>query len=169
MNYSNLIKVGQSDGPGMRVSLFVSGCEHMCKGCFNSAAFRYDAGQPFTAHTISEIITALDDPYITGLSLLGGDPLMEKNYNDVLLLVKTVRLIFPQKTIWIWTGYTMDYVKATYPEILLYVDAIVDGKYERTLPAVQYRGSSNQNIWYKRNWTTHEFSIVNASEIPNLK
>ena len=149
MNYSNLVKSGQSDGPGIRVSLFVSGCEHNCKGCFNSDAFDYDAGQPFTDRTLSELLTALDDPYITGLSILGGDPLMERNYPEVLSLIKTVRQTFPDKTIWVWTGYKMAFVRGHRHEILHYIDALVDGKYVQSKQPIQYRGSSNQKIWYK--------------------
>lgn len=166
MNYSNLIKVGQSDGPGVRVSLFVSGCEHLCKGCFNTAAFRYDAGQPFTVDTLSDILIALDDQFITGLSVLGGDPLMERNYPEVLRLIKATKLVHPTKTIWVWTGYTMDYVSDHYPELLWYIDALVDGKYEKDLSPVPYRGSSNQNIWYKKDG---KFAVAAPDEIPTLK
>lgn len=154
-----------SDGPGLRVSLFVSGCTHNCPGCFNSSAFDFSSGTEFTKLEINRILKYLDDPFISGLSILGGDPLMESNYRDVLELVKIVRDRQPSKSIWVWTGYKMSFVKKHRNEILFYVDAIVDGKYNKNLPSVPFRGSSNQKIWYN---SFGEFVEVPEEQVSRL-
>lgn len=149
MNYSQLILHDQSNGPGIRVSLFVSGCDHNCDGCFNTAAMKPSAGQRFITSTMVMIDSALHNKYVSGLSILGGDPLMDYNYPEVLSLCDAMKLTHPTKSIWLWTGWSMEYVRARYPSILEYVDVIVDGKYDKNLPAAPYRGSSNQRIWIK--------------------
>lgn len=151
MNYMTINPRDHVNGPGVRVSLFVSGCTHGCIGCFNQAAMRFTSGQKFTRKSMVDILDSLDEPYIGGFSILGGDPLMPENYEDVLKICKCVKSIYPLKSIWVWTGYVFDQVKADYPEILSYIDVLVDGPYCKDLLPEPYRGSSNQKIWVKTN------------------
>ena len=108
MNYATIKKTDVANGPGVRVSLFVSGCTHHCKGCFNSEAWDFHYGQAYTEETEQEILQALAPDYIRGLSLLGGEPMEPENRGAVLSLVKKVREQYPQKTIWCYTGYHFD-------------------------------------------------------------
>ena len=108
MNYATIKKTDVANGPGVRVSLFVSGCTHHCKGCFNSEAWDFHYGQAYTEETEQEILQALAPDYIRGLSLLGGEPMEPENRGAVLSLVKKVREQYPQKTIWCYTGYLFD-------------------------------------------------------------
>ena len=113
MNYAAIKKTDVANGPGVRVSLFVSGCTHGCKGCFNSEAWDFGYGNPYTIQTETEILKALAPDYIRGLSLLGGEPLDPRNRKEVLSLVEKVRLSYPKKDIWCYTGY--DYEKDLLP------------------------------------------------------
>lgn len=152
MKYANIKKHDIANGPGIRVSLFVSGCNHHCKGCFNSEAWDFNYGNDFTKDTIEEIITALDKSYIEGLSLLGGEPLEEVNQPSVLELILEVKAKLPNKTIWLYSGFTYEEInnmKTTeIKNILQNIDVLVDGKFIIDLydPALFFRGSSNQRI-----------------------
>lgn len=152
MKYANIKKHDIANGPGIRVSLFVSGCNHHCKGCFNSEAWDFNYGNSFTNDTIEEIITALDKSYIEGLSLLGGEPLEEVNQPSVLELILEVKAKLPNKTIWLYSGFTYEEInnmKTTeIKNILQNIDVLVDGKFIIDLydPALFFRGSSNQRI-----------------------
>ena len=114
MNYATIKKTDVANGPGVRVSLFVSGCTHHCKGCFNSEAWDFHYGQAYTEETEQEILQALAPDYIRGLSLLGGEPMEPENRGAVLSLVKKVREQYPQKTIWCYTGYHCDRASAAF-------------------------------------------------------
>ena len=152
MKYANIKKNDIANGPGIRVSLFVSGCNHHCKGCFNSIAWDFNYGNDFTKKTIEEIIDALNKSYINGLSLLGGEPLEEVNQKHVLELIKAVKEKFPHKTIWLYSGFTYEEIcnmkTKEIKDILGNIDVLVDGKFEIDLydPALYFRGSSNQRI-----------------------
>ena len=117
-------------------------------GCHNPQTWDKNSGIPFTSDVVDEILQALSEPFCNGLTLSGGDPLATYNYETVLDLCKLVKNQFPTKTIWIYTGYVFDEVKVKYPEILNYIDVLVDGPYIEKLrdKKLQYRGSSNQNI-----------------------
>lgn len=117
-------------------------------GCHNPQTWDKNSGIPFTSEVVDEILQALSEPFCNGLTLSGGDPLATYNYETVLDLCKLVKNQFPTKTIWIYTGYVFDEVKVKYPEILNYIDVLVDGPYIEKLrdKKLQYRGSSNQNI-----------------------
>ena len=117
-------------------------------GCHNPQTWDKNSGIPFTSDVVDEILQALSEPFCNGLTLSGGDPLATYNYETVLDLCKLVKNQFPTKTIWIYTGYVFDEVKVKYPEILNYIDVLVDGPYIERLKdkKLQYRGSSNQNI-----------------------
>ena len=156
MNYAVIKKNDIANGPGVRVSLFVSGCRHHCKNCFNEEAWDFTYGTSFTDKTIEEILVALTPDYVAGLSILGGEPFEPENQQEVLRLVKLVRQRFPEKTIWCYTGFTMEKDLLSghtgslqvVRELLSCLDVLVDGKFVEALkdPGLIFRGSSNQNI-----------------------
>ena len=156
MNFATIKKYDVANGPGVRVSLFVSGCEHRCKGCFNAEAWDFAYGEPFTAQTAEEICSALERSYIAGLSLLGGEPFDPRNQESVCGLLKKVKERFPQKDVWCWTGYTLEtdlqeggvaFTPFT-KEMLALIEVLVDGEFVEALKDVKlrFRGSSNQRI-----------------------
>ena len=147
MNYSGINFCDTANGPGVRVSLFVSGCSLHCKGCFNKEAWDRQFGKPFTDETLNTLLEALREPYVDGLSLLGGDPL--EPYNEALLerICSLGRDRFPDKTIWLWTGRKYEEVKDK--PIMKYVDVLVDGPFIekfKTNEQGKYYGSSNQRV-----------------------
>ena len=156
MNYADIKKIDVANGEGVRVSVFVSGCNHHCKGCFNQCAWDFNYGKKFTEKEEQQIIDYMNHDYISGLSLLGGEPLEPKNQEGLLPLVKRVKEKFPDKNIWCYTGF--DFEKdvvgkmaknnETTRELLKYIDIIVDGKFEEDKKdlKLQFRGSSNQKI-----------------------
>lgn len=156
MNYAVIKKNDIANGPGIRVSLFVSGCRHRCKNCFNSEAWDFNYGQKFTDDTISEILDALDHNYVRGLSLLGGEPFEPENQEGILRLLHSVKAGLPQKNIWCYTGFTFESDllsgnvgdKETVYNIFSNIDVLVDGKYVEDLKdaSLLFRGSSNQRI-----------------------
>lgn len=156
MNYAVIKKFDIANGPGVRVSLFVSGCRHRCKNCFNSEAWDFSYGKPFTKGTIEEIITALSPKHIEGFSLLGGEPFEPENQEGILSVLKEIKKRLPEKTVWCYTGFLFDNQllagkvgqKKTVLEILSHIDVLVDGKFVEELksPDLIFRGSSNQRI-----------------------
>ena len=127
MNYIGLSAYDTANGPGVRVSLFVSGCTLRCKGCFNKESWSFTAGRPFTAETEAQIMKALDSKWIAGFSLLGGDP-FEPEHEAVLAgLLERIKERFPDKTVWAWTGRTFKHVEKS--RLLPYIDRLVDGAY----------------------------------------
>ncbi len=156
MNYMEIKRYDIANGPGVRTSLFVAGCTHHCQGCFNPESWNFEAGKPFTDATIEEIIASLRPDYVKGLTLLGGEPFEPINQQALLPLVKKVKELYPQKTIWAYSGYLFDkqiqdVMAKKYPftnELLQYIDVLVDGEFheaEKDLSIV-YRGSRNQRI-----------------------
>ena len=152
MKYAKIKKHDVANGPGIRVSIFVSGCNHHCKGCFNEEAWDFNYGNNFTEDTINEIIESLKPDYISGLSLLGGEPFEYVNQQGLLPLLKKVKEIYPNKTIWAYSGFTYDeLLKMKYEEtkeILNIIDVLVDGKFVDDFkdPMLYFRGSSNQRV-----------------------
>lgn len=156
MNYADIKNVDVANGIGVRVSIFVSGCTHHCKNCFNQEAWDFNYGKKFTQKEIDKIIKLLEPDYIAGLSILGGEPLELKNQQGLLPLLREVKARFPLKTIWCYTGYTFedDVVNTMYkqwketPELLSYIDVLVDGEFieDKKDLALRFRGSSNQRI-----------------------
>ena len=156
MNYATIKECDVANGQGVRVSLFVSGCSHHCKGCFNQEAWDYNYGNEFTNKEEDEIMEALKPDYIKGLSLLGGEPLDIKNQEGLLPVVKKAKELYPDKPIWCYTGYLFDKqvmenmakTNDTTNELLKYIDYVVDGQFVESLrnPSLQFRGSSNQRI-----------------------
>lgn len=168
MNYALIKEMDVANGPGIRTSLFVSGCKHKCKGCFNESIWEFDKGQPFTDETICYIIKLLKRGYISGLTLLGGEPLDPSNQEQIYNLVNKVKKEVPEKTIWCYTGYTYEFVvgymykKLPYTKkILNLVDVLVDGKFILDLLdlKLQFRGSANQRVIDLRK-TENEHKII---------
>lgn len=150
MNYSQYYDIDVVNGPGTRCTLFVSGCEHNCRGCYNQSTWNSNSGHLFTSELEDKIIADLNDSKIPrqGLSLSGGDPLHPANVNDVLELVKRVRSESPGKDIYCWTGYTLDNLNKEQLEVVNLVDVLIDGPFELELadPNLKWIGSSNQII-----------------------
>ena len=146
MNYAEIKKVDIANGPGVRVSLFVSGCRNHCKGCFNPETWDFDYGRPFTRETEDEIIEALRPSWIQGLSILGGDPTEEENAAVLIPFLKRVRAALPDKDIWLYSGYTYDSLRDK--EILTLADVLVDGPFllKQKDAGLAFRGSRNQRI-----------------------
>ena len=146
MNYAEIKKVDIANGPGVRVSLFVSGCRNHCKGCFNPETWDFDYGRPFTRATEDEIIKALRPSWIQGLSILGGEPTEEENAAVLIPFLKRVRAALPDKDIWLYSGYTYEVLRDK--EILTLADVLVDGPFllEQKDAGLAFRGSRNQRI-----------------------
>lgn len=156
MYYSVIKKYDIANGPGVRVTLFVSGCTHHCEGCFNPETWNFQYGAPFTEDTADEIRKALAPDYIAGLTLLGGEPLEDGNWQALLPLLREVKRTYPQKNIWCYTGYLFDADLLErfceqwedMKEFLDCLDVIVDGEFvqaKRNI-SLRFRGSENQRI-----------------------
>ena len=156
MHYGNIKECDIADGPGVRVSLFVSGCRHHCKGCFNSETWDFQYGKPYTKETEDEIIRLLEPDFIQGFTLLGGEPFEPENQAELVKLLKRIRETYPKKDIWCYSGYLYDvdmipggkvHTKVT-EEMLSYIDVLMDGEFVEELKDVTlvFRGSSNQRI-----------------------
>lgn len=152
MHYSKYYPLDVLNGEGTRCTLFVSGCIHQCKGCYNQSTWSPDAGELFTPELADQIIADLNDPRIKkqGLTLSGGDPLHPANLSQILSLVKRIKTECQNKDIWLWTGYLLNELTAKQQEIVDYADVLIDGKFEQDLadPKLKWRGSSNQRIHY---------------------
>ena len=150
MHYQKYYSVDVVNGPGTRCTLFVSGCEHACRGCYNQATWRCDAGLPFDQAMVDRIIEDLNDPRIKrrGLSLSGGDPLHPNNLDAMLDLLQQVKTHTQGKDIWCWTGYTLNNLSPAQQKVVELVDVLIDGPFEQDLadPSLKWRGSSNQII-----------------------
>lgn len=146
MNYHNITKDDMLNGEGLRVVLWVAGCEHHCKGCHNPITWDENGGLLFDKVAKQEIFEELKKDYVSGITFSGGDPLHIKNRTDITVLAKEIKEIFPSKTIWLYTGYTYEAVKDL--EIISYLDVLVDGKFVKELSDVNYHwaGSTNQKI-----------------------
>ena len=145
--YNKIRKMDISNGPGVRVSVFMQGCTFNCKNCFNPETHDFNGGKEFTADTINEILNLCNNSYIAGWSILGGEPLHNKNIDASTKLAKAFKEKYPDKSIWIWTGFNFeDYVMDK--EITKYADFIVDGQFEEDNknPKLLYSGSSNQRV-----------------------
>lgn len=156
MNYATIKFYDVANGTGVRVSLFVSGCRHHCKGCFNAETWDFCYGEPYTQETEDSIIDGLKPDYITGLSLLGGEPFEPENQPALTALLRRVKTEQPEKTVWCYTGYTYDtdlaeggsvFTDVT-REMLSYIDILVDGEFieEQRDLTLRFRGSRNQRI-----------------------
>lgn len=156
MNYATIKNCDISNGPGVRVSLFVSGCTHKCKGCFNEVAWDFNYGEPFTEEVEDRLIEMLSPDYIKGLTLLGGEPFEPSNQGPLVHFLRKVKAKYPEKSIWAFSGYLFDRdlvagnvgdSKVT-EEFLSYLDVLVDGPFiqSRKNLMLRFRGSDNQRL-----------------------
>ena len=167
MRYAKIRKMDISNGPGVRVSIFVQGCHFHCKGCFNQDTWDFKGGKEFTDETLNTLLDLCDKDYIKGLSILGGEPLALENLDGVYQIIKNFKKRYPNKTIWLWTGsvygettfsevnkkFNENWIKApiydfALKQILENIDVLVDGPFKLELadPNLKYRGSSNQRV-----------------------
>lgn len=161
MNYGTIKSYDIANGTGVRVSLFVSGCRHHCKGCFNAPTWDFDYGEPFTRETQDKILKLLEPSYIEGFSLLGGEPFEPENQPALAQLLETIKAVYPQKSVWCYSGYLFDqdmvpggkvYTPFT-DRMLSCIDVLVDGEFilEQKDISLQFRGSKNQRILHLEN------------------
>lgn len=156
MNYATIKNCDIANGPGVRVSLFVSGCTHRCPGCFNEVAWDFEYGEPFTEQTIEMIIKMMEPAHIKGLTLLGGEPFEPQNQPALVELLRRVKAAYPEKSIWAFSGYLFDKDILTWrlgkreitEEFLSYLDVLVDGPFiqEKKNLSLRFRGSENQRL-----------------------
>ena len=156
MNYATIKNNDIANGPGVRVSLFVSGCTHHCPGCFNEEAWDFEYGQPFTQETVDSILQMLKPAHIKGLTLLGGEPFEPQNQPAVVELLRQVKALYPEKSIWAYSGYLFDKdilagrlgPKEITDEYVSYLDVIVDGRFVQSKKnlSLRFRGSENQRL-----------------------
>lgn len=146
MNYNKIRKMDISNGEGVRIALFVQGCSFHCKNCFNQETWDFAGGKPYTEDTTKRILELCSLEYIAGLSILGGEPLHPTNIETVTKLAFEFKKTFPNKTLWVWTGFNYDSIKGK--EIFNYIDVLVDGQYVDELHnyALKWRGSANQRV-----------------------
>lgn len=156
MYYGAIKDCDIANGPGVRVSLFVSGCTHRCPGCFNSVAWDFDYGEPFTDETIDKILTMLKPDHIRGITILGGEPFEPQNQEPVLNLLRKIKQIYPDKTVWVFSGYLFDRDILSgrlgnwdvTKEYIGCIDVLVDGPFiqaQKNL-SLRFRGSENQRL-----------------------
>ena len=147
MRYASIRDMDISNGNGIGVALFTQGCHFHCKNCFNKSTWDFDGGKEFTRETCNKFMKLVNRPFIKRVSILGGEPLAKENVDDVCNILKQIK----NKTIWVYTGHTFETVKNY--DIMKYIDYLVDGQYVDELRdlTLEFRGSSNQNIWKKKN------------------
>ena len=147
MKYNIVRKMDISNGPGVRVSVFMQGCEFHCKNCFNPETWNFENGKDFTQGTIDEVLNLCNQDYIKGLSILGGEPMHPKNIDGTTKLAKAFKEKYPNKNLWVWSGFKFD-EDLKDKEVMKYVDVLVDGRYvdEMHNPNLKWRGSSNQRV-----------------------
>lgn len=147
MRYNKIRKMDISDGPGVRVSIFMQGCEFNCKECFNPETHDFNGGKEFNEDTINKVLELCKNENVKGLSILGGEPMHPKNIEGTTKLAKAFKEKLPNKDIWVWSGFLFD-KDLKDKEVLKYVDVLVDGTYVDSLrnPTLKWRGSSNQRV-----------------------
>lgn len=156
MNYAAIKNCDIANGPGVRVSLFVSGCTHRCPGCFNEVAWDFDYGEPFTEETVETILSMLRPAYIRGLTLLGGEPFEPRNQEPIVRLLRRIKAEMPEKSIWAFSGYLFDRDILSgrlgdweiTREYIRYLDVLVDGPFVEAKKnlSLRFRGSENQRL-----------------------
>ena len=155
MHYATIKPRDIANGPGVRVSLFVSGCTHRCPGCFNAEAWDFDYGKPFDKAVVDELLTLLEPDYVKGLSLLGGEPFEPQNQVALVEFLRKVREKYPSKTVWCYSGYTLEQLRGesrarceVTDEMLSMIDVLVDGRFvmEKKNIRLRFRGSENQRL-----------------------
>ena len=147
MKYNKIRKMDISNGPGVRVSIFMQGCAFHCENCFNKETWDFNGGTDFTEETIKKVLELCDKDYIVGLSILGGEPMHPNNIDGTTALAKAFKEKFPNKNLWVWSGYLFD-KDLKDKEVLKYIDVLVDGQFINNLhnPTLKWKGSSNQRV-----------------------
>lgn len=147
MRYNTIRKMDISNGPGVRVSIFMQGCHFHCKGCFNENTWDFNGGEEYSDETINRVLELSSADYIVGLSILGGEPMHPKNIEGTTKLAKAFKEKYPKKNIWVWSGYLFD-KDLSDKEVLKYIDVLVDGTFKIDLfdPKLKWKGSSNQRV-----------------------
>lgn len=147
MRYNLIRKMDISNGPGVRVSIFMQGCSFHCKNCFNPETWDFEGGKEFTNNTIDDVLKLCDKGHIDGLSILGGEPMHPNNIDATTELAKNFKKNYPNKNLWVWSGFKFD-EDLKDKEVLRYIDVLVDGTYKDELhdPTLKWRGSSNQRV-----------------------
>ena len=167
MNYNKIRKMDISNGPGVRVSIFMQGCAFNCKECFNPETHDFNGGKEFNDDTIDEILKLCDNENVKGLSILGGEPMHPKNVEGTAKLAKTFKEKYPDKNVWVWSGFQFDKDLKNNEqdkEALKYIDVLVDGQYVDALrnPTLKWRGSSNQRVIdVQKSLETNDIILVN--------
>ena len=148
MKYAQIRKMDVTNGNGIGVALFTQGCPYHCKNCFNPETWDFNKGTDWTKETENKIIELLKPEYITRLTILGGEPLIERNIEPLTTLLKRVKGIYPDKQVWLYTGGDFEVLEGLYEEIFQYIDILIDGRYIDDLRdyKLKWRGSSNQRI-----------------------
>ena len=150
MRYNLIRKMDIADGPGVRVSIFLQGCEFHCYNCFNSETWDFEGGDELTEELIERLMELCNEEYIQGLSILGGEPMHPKNIGGTTKIAKTFKNMYPDKDLWGWSGYTFEVLqkRKDAEEVLKYLDVLVDGQYKDELHdfRLEWRGSSNQRV-----------------------
>lgn len=146
MNYHNITKDDMLNGDGLRVVLWVAGCNHRCPGCQNPQTWDVEGGIPFDETAKQELFAELEKPYIDGITFSGGDPVHPCNRQSIYELAREIKEKYPKKTIWVYTGYTYEQIQEI--NLIKYIDVLVDGPYVESLRdlSLEYRGSSNQRV-----------------------
>lgn len=147
MKYNKIRKMDIADGPGVRVSIFMQGCSFNCKNCFNPETHDFAGGKDFTQNIVNRVLELCDKDYVEGLSILGGEPMHPKNIQGTTELAKAFKEKFPNKSLWVWSGFTFDRDLKD-KDALKYIDVLVDGQYVDELhnPKLEWKGSSNQRV-----------------------
>ena len=147
MRYNKIRKMDISNGPGVRVSIFMQGCTFNCKNCFNPETHDFKGGHEFGDDTIERVLELCSLDHIVGLSILGGEPMHPKNIEGTTRLAKAFKEKYPNKTIWVWSGFLFDRDLKD-KEVLKYIDVLVDGQYKDELhnPKLKFCGSENQRV-----------------------
>ena len=147
MRYNTIRKMDISNGPGVRVSIFMQGCHFHCKGCFNENTWDFNGGEEYSDETINRVLELSSADYIVGLSILGGEPMHPKNIEGTTRLAKAFKEKYPKKNIWVWSGYLFD-KDLSDKEVMKYIDVLVDGTFKIDLfdPKLKWKGSSNQRV-----------------------
>lgn len=173
MNYGEIKKYDIANGIGVRTSLFVSGCRHHCKGCFNPETWSFEYGKTYTKETENDIVSSLAPYYISGLTVLGGEPFEPENQATIVKLLKRVKEEYADKNIWVYSGYLFEELVGKIPsharcevtdEMLSYIDILVDGEFVEAKKdiSLHFRGSSNQRIIdVKKTLENGEISLIN--------
>ena len=158
MRYNLIRKMDISNGPGVRVSIFMQGCPFHCKNCFNPETWDFEGGKEFTQETIDKVLELSNKNEVKGLSILGGEPMAPTNIEGTAKLAKAFKEKYPDKNVWAWSGYKYEQIKDQ--DALKYIDVLVDGRFVEAKkdPTLKFRGSSNQRILdLKPSLQTHKF------------